>query len=125
GLYHVMSWLGVQTVFDHADYRLLSRRAVAYLREFNEANLFLRGVVPLLGLRSAVVCYERRERLAGESKYPLRKMIEFALNGITSFSVRPLRVITALGFTVSLACVLLAAWALAVKLLTNSTAPSW
>lgn len=125
GFYRLMSMLGVQTVFDHADYRLLSRRAIAHLREFNEANLFLRGVVPLLGLSSAVVRYERHERLAGESKYPLRKMIEFALNGITSFSVRPLRVITALGFAVSLACAIFAAWALGVKLLTDSTVPGW
>lgn len=123
--YRLMSLLGVQTVYDHADYRLLSRRAIRYLAQFGEANLFLRGVVPLLGLRSCVVHYDRRPRMAGESKYPLAKMIEFALNGITSFSVRPLRVITVLGIAVSAACAMLGAWALGVKLLTDSTVPGW
>lgn len=123
--YRLMSLLGVQTVYDHADYRLLSRRAIRYLAQFGEANLFLRGVVPLLGLRSCIVHYDRRPRLAGESKYPLAKMIEFALNGITSFSVRPLRVITVLGIAVSAGCAALGTWALGVKLLTDSTVPGW
>jgi glycosyltransferase involved in cell wall biosynthesis len=123
--YRLMASLGVQTVHDHADYRLLSRRAVRHLLQFTESNLFLRGVVPLLGLRSTVVHYERRARLAGESKYPLAKMIEFALNGITSFSVRPLRLITALGFAMCLACLVLAAWALAVKLTSLDAVPGW
>jgi glycosyltransferase involved in cell wall biosynthesis len=125
GFYRLMSWLGVQTVHDHADYRLLSRRAVRHLLQFTEANLFLRGVVPLLGLRSTVVRYERRARLAGESKYPLGKMIEFALNGITSFSVRPLRLITALGFAMCLACLALAGWALVVRLASSDAVPGW
>lgn len=123
--YRLMAALGAQTVHDHADYRLLSRRAIAFLSDFREANLFLRGVIPLLGLRSCVVHYDRRARLAGESKYPLAKMIEFALNGITSFSVRPLRVITMLGIAVSAACLALAAWAVVVKLFTDSTVPGW
>lgn len=123
--YSLMGRLGVHTVHEHADYRLLSRRAVRCLEQFSEANLFLRGVVPLIGLRSAVVRYDRRPRMAGESKYPFRKMLEFALNGITSFSVAPLRAITFLGFAVSFACILLAGWALAVKLFTNDAVPGW
>lgn len=123
--YTLMARLGVHTVRDHADYRLLSRRAVRCLEEFSEANLFLRGVVPLIGLRSTVVHYDRRPRMAGESKYPLRKMVEFALNGITSFSIAPLRAITFLGFAVSFACILLAVWVLAVKVFTSDTVPGW
>ncbi|GAB2582442.1 glycosyltransferase family 2 protein [Ramlibacter solisilvae] len=123
--YKLMNALGVQTIADHADYRLLSQRAIRYLGQFGEANMFLRGVVPLLGLKSAVVHYERRPRLAGESKYPLVKMIEFALNGITSFSVKPLRLITALGFSVCFACLALAGWALAVKLMSPDAVPGW
>lgn len=125
GFYRAMSALGVRTVFDHADYRLLSRRAVDYLDQFGEANLFLRGVVPLLGLRSCTVTYDRRARFAGESKYPLRKMLEFAWNGVTSFSIAPLRAITFVGFAVSLACVFLAAWALIVKLTSPYAVPGW
>jgi glycosyltransferase involved in cell wall biosynthesis len=123
--YRAMRLLGVQTVFDHADYRLLSRRAVKYLGRFNEVNLFLRGVVPLLGLRSAVVHYDRHARLAGESKYPFAKMLEFALNGITSFSSAPLRAITLLGFAVSLVCLVLSGWAVAVKLTSANAVPGW
>lgn len=123
--YRMVSGLGVPLVFDHADYRLLSQRAIRYLDRFNEANLFLRGVVPLLGLRSCIVHYERRPRLGGESKYPLRKMVEFALNGITSFSTVPLRAITVLGFSVSLGCILLALWALAVRLASADAVPGW
>jgi polyisoprenyl-phosphate glycosyltransferase len=123
--YRAMSALGVQTVFDHADYRLLSQRAVKYLEQFSEVNLFLRGIVPLLGLRSSVVHYDRHARFAGESKYPLRKMLEFALNGITSFSIAPLRAITLLGFAVSLVCLLLSGWALAAKFLSTSAVPGW
>jgi polyisoprenyl-phosphate glycosyltransferase len=123
--YRTMKALGIQTVVDHADYRLLSRRAIQYLDQFNETNLFLRGVVPLLGLRSAVVHYNRRARFAGESKYPLRKMLEFALNGITSFSTAPLRAIALLGFSLSVACLLLACWVLAVKILSSDAVPGW
>ncbi|NUO72426.1 MAG: glycosyltransferase family 2 protein [Frateuria sp.] len=123
--YRMVSALGVPLVFDHADYRLLSQRAIRYLDRFNEVNLFLRGVVPLLGLRSCIVHYERRPRLAGESKYPVRKMVEFALNGITSFSTVPLRAITVLGFSVSIGCVLLALWALAVRLASPDAVPGW
>jgi polyisoprenyl-phosphate glycosyltransferase len=123
--YRLMSALGVDTVFDHADYRLLSQKAVRHLAQFTEANLFLRGVVPLLGMRSDVVHYDRRPRAAGESKYPLAKMIEFALNGITAFSVRPLRLITVLGFVLCLCCLGLAGWAVAVRLLSAHAVPGW
>lgn len=123
--YRLMALLGVKVVFDHADYRLLSRRAADYLQQFSEANLFLRGMVPLLGLRCATVRYDRRPRLAGESKYPLAKMLEFAWDGITSFSVTPLRAITLLGFALSLGCLMLGGWALMAKLLTDDAIPGW
>ncbi|MES3002699.1 MAG: glycosyltransferase family 2 protein [Pseudomonadota bacterium] len=122
--YRLMAGLGVRTVHDHADYRLLSRRAVQHLQRFKEVNLFLRGVVPLLGLRSVVVRYDRRTRFAGESKYPLLKMLEFALNGITSFSIAPLRAITATGFLVAFGCILAAGWALAATF-AGHVLPGW
>ena len=100
GFYRVMNALGAETVFNHADYRLLSRRALEGLAAFKEVNLFLRGIVPLVGYPSAAVEYERGERFAGESKYPLKKMPSFAMEGITSLSVKPIRYITALGFLI-------------------------
>lgn len=96
--YRLMNAFGAQTIFNHADYRLMSKRAIEGLEEFKEVNLFLRGIVPLIGYKSDIVTYERGERLAGESKYPLSKMLSFAFEGITSFSVKPIRVITAIGF---------------------------
>ena len=98
--YRLMNALGAETVFNHADYRLLSRRALEGLSQFREVNLFLRGIVPMVGYRTDVVTYERGERFAGESKYPLKKMLAFALEGITSLSVKPLRLITGLGFSI-------------------------
>ena len=89
--------MGVDLVYNHADYRLMSRKALGYLGQFGEVNLFLRGVVKLIGLPTTVVTYDRQERFAGESKYPLRKMLAFALDGITSFSVTPIRWITYTG----------------------------
>ena len=100
GFYRVMNALGAETVFNHADYRLLSRRALEGLAAFKEVNLFLRGIVPLVGYPSAAVEYERGERFAGESTYPLKKMLSFAMEGITSLSVKPIRYITALGFLI-------------------------
>lgn len=100
GFYRAMQFLGAETVFNHADYRLMSRRAVEGLAQFDEVNLFLRGIVPMIGYPSAVVEYERGERLAGVSKYPLKKMLSFAMEGITSLSVKPIRFITVLGFLV-------------------------
>lgn len=109
GFYRVMNLLGAETVFNHADYRLMSRRALEGLSRFKEANLFLRGMVPMIGYRSGTVEYERGERFAGESKYPLKKMLAFAMEGITSLSVKPLRMITGLGALIFLiAAVMLA-----------------
>lgn len=102
GFYRLMNFLGAETVFNHADYRLLSRRALDGLSEFKEVNLFLRGVVPMIGYTTATVEYERGERFAGESKYPLKKMLSFAMEGITSLSVKPIRFITGLGFLIFL-----------------------
>ena len=96
--YKIMNFLGAETVYNHADYRLMSKRAVKGLMQFKEKNLFLRGIVPLVGYKSDKVYYERSKRFAGESKYPLKKMIAFAVDGITSFSVKPIRYITTLGF---------------------------
>ena len=102
GFYRLMNSMGAETVFNHADYRLMSRRALEGLAEFKEVNLFLRGIVPMIGYRTATVEYERGERFAGESKYPLKKMLSFAMEGITSLSVKPIRMITGLGFLVFL-----------------------
>lgn len=100
GFYRLMNTLGVESVFNHADYRLMSRRALDGLAQFKEVNLFLRGIIPMIGYRTDTVEYERGQRFAGESKYPLKKMLSFALEGITSLSVKPLRLITGLGFLV-------------------------
>lgn len=102
GFYRVMNALGAETVFNHADYRLMSKRALEGLAQFREVNLFLRGMVPLVGYRAGTVEYERGERFAGESKYPLKKMLAFAVEGITSLSTKPLKLITALGFLIFL-----------------------
>ncbi len=100
GFYRFMERMGVDIVYNHADYRLMSKRALNALSEYREVNLFLRGIVPLIGFRTATVEYERGERFAGESKYPLKKMLAFAFDGITSFSVRPIRLITVLGILI-------------------------
>ncbi len=102
GFYRLMNVMGANTVFNHADYRLMSKRALEGLAEFKEVNLFLRGVVPMIGYSFDVVYYERGERFAGESKYPLGKMLSFAIEGITSLSTKPIRMITGLGFLVFL-----------------------
>lgn len=98
GFYKVMEAMGVNIVYNHADYRLMSKRAIQELENFKEVNLFLRGIVPMIGFKTDIVEYERSERFAGESKYPLKKMISFALDGITSLSIKPIRFITSLGF---------------------------
>ncbi|MGN1004568.1 MAG: glycosyltransferase family 2 protein [Oscillospiraceae bacterium] len=102
GFYRLMNAMGAETVFNHADYRLMSRRALEGLAEFKEVNLFLRGIVPMIGYTTATVEYERGERFAGESKYPLKKMLSFAMEGITSLSTKPIRLITGLGFLIFL-----------------------
>ena len=105
GFYKMMKMLGVDIVYNHADFRLMSKRAVKELMNFKEYNVFLRGMVPLVGFKNDIVYYERNERIAGESKYPLKKMLSFALDGITSFSVKPIRMVMSLGviiFTLSI-----------------------
>ena len=98
--YKILEKMGVEITYNHADYRMMSKRAVEALAQFEEVNLFLRGLVPMVGFKSDTVTYVRNERVAGESKYPLKKMISFAVEGITSLSVKPIRFITALGFVV-------------------------
>jgi len=102
GFYKLMRAMGVETVYNHADFRLMSRRALAGLSEFREVNLFLRGIVPLVGFRHTTVTYERGERFAGTSKYPFKKMLSFALEGITSLSIKPIRMIASLGLLIFL-----------------------
>ena len=104
--YKLMNAMGAEVVYNHADYRLLSKRAAEYLESFSEVNLFLRGIVPLIGFKSDKVYYERGERFAGESKYPLKKMLAFALDGITSFSVKPLKIISVIGILMAVVSVI-------------------
>lgn len=122
--YRFMTFMGVESINNHADYRLMSRRAVEELLSFKEVNLFLRGMVPQVGFKSAIVTYKRGERLAGESKYPLSKMLAFAINGITSFSVRPIRFITGLGMLIFVCSILGLFWLLGLKL-TGHTVAGW
>lgn len=125
GFYRLLSWMGVETIENHADYRLMSRRAIEGLREYGEVNLFLRGIVPLIGFQSSIVYYDRKERTAGESKYPLTKMLALAWNAITSFSVVPLRIITVLGAIVFVASMAVSLWVLWVRLFTAEALPGW
>jgi len=105
--YKILAKLGVEITYNHADYRLMSRRAVEALESFKEVNLFLRGLVPMVGFKSDIVTYKRNERVAGESKYPLKKMLAFAIEGITSLSVKPIRLITWLGVTMFLVSIIM------------------
>ncbi len=123
--YKLMAALGAESIDNHADYRLMSRRAIECLKQYNETNLFLRGIVPLIGFKSEIVTYNRSPRLAGESKYPLRKMVALALDGITSFSVIPLRIITLIGFVVFLVSMGLTAWVLWARFITHRVLPGW
>ena len=124
GFYKVMRFMGVDIIENHADFRLMSKRALQWLKKFEEVNLFLRGIIPLLGLKSDIVYYDRKERLAGESKYPLKKMLGFAWDGITSFSVTPLRFITLLGIGVLVVSLVLSIWAIIAKL-SGSAVSGW
>lgn len=124
GFYRFMQAMGVDIVYNHADYRLMSRRAVEALGQFSEVNLFLRGIVPLVGFQSAQVPYERGERFAGESKYPLKKMIAFAMDGITSFSVKPIRMILLLGAVVFFVSVVMLLYFL-IRKLAGHTVDGW
>lgn len=124
GFYKLMKILGVDIVYNHADYRLMSRRALEALDKFSEVNLFLRGMVPLVGFKSTTVEYERNERFAGESKYPLKKMLYFAFDGITSFSVKPIRMILSVGILIMVVAVAFLIYALVAKI-TGNTAAGW
>jgi glycosyltransferase involved in cell wall biosynthesis len=125
GYYWVLGQLGVEVMFNHADYRLLSRRVIDALAQYGERNLFLRGIVPQLGFDSAVVHYDRSERFAGETKYPLKKMLAFALEGVTSFSAAPLRAITLFGLCVSVLSFAGGIWTLWEKLVNDTGIPGW
>ena len=118
--YRFMKLMGADVVYDHADYRLMSSRVLKELAGYREVNLFLRGLVPLIGFRSCKVYYERHERFAGKSKYPLKKMLAFAVNGITSFSTKPLKLITGAGFLMSLISAAAIIWAFVVKIIGHS-----
>ncbi|MBP3651237.1 MAG: glycosyltransferase family 2 protein [Clostridia bacterium] len=122
--YRLMKGLGVDITYNHADYRLMSNRALNALAEFREVNLFLRGLAPLVGFQSDVVYYDRSERFAGESKYPLKKMLAFAIDGITSFSVKPLRLITSVGFVIFVVSLFMLLYAL-VAWITGKTVAGW
>ncbi len=123
--YGLLSAMGAKTIFNHADYRLMSRRAVEALRGFREVNLYLRGIVPLIGFRSAIVEYERSTRFAGGSKYPLNRMVALALDAITSFSIVPLRLISLMGFVVFAGSMAVTVWALWVAIATDRAIPGW
>ncbi|MGG7161874.1 glycosyltransferase family 2 protein [Clostridium baratii] len=120
GFYKFMNVLGVDVVYNHADYRLMSKRALEGLSEFKEANLFLRGIVPLIGYKHTTVEYERHERFAGESKYPLKKMLNFAWDGITSFSIKPIRIITSLGFCIFIVSLIALIYSFISKIMGNA-----
>jgi glycosyltransferase involved in cell wall biosynthesis len=122
--YKLMSTLGVDMIYNHADYRLMSKRVLEGLSQYKEVNLFLRGMVPLIGYKYSIVEYERHERFAGESKYPLKKMIAFALDGITSLSIKPIRLITGLGFAIFFAGGIALIYSLVVKFI-GHTVTGW
>ena len=122
--YTLMNALGAEVVFNHADYRLMSRRALEGLSQFSEVNLFLRGLVPLVGFPSTTVEYERAERMAGESHYPLSKMLHLAVDGITSLSIKPIRIIAGLGIVFSLVGLIGVVWAI-VAFALGSTVAGW
>lgn len=124
GFYKVMKFLGVDCVYNHADYRLASKRVLDELENYREVNLFLRGMFPLIGFKSAVVYYERKERFAGESKYPLKKMLNFAWDGITSFSVKPLRLICILGLVIFLISMVVMAYSV-IRKIAGDTVDGW
>ena len=125
GFYRVLSMVGVTTIYNHADFRLMSRRAIDALRDYREVNLYLRGIVPLIGYRHEVVEYDRLARFAGESKYPVKKMLSLSINAITSFSVSPLRFISILGFVIFAGSIVVSSWALCVAMFTDRAVAGW
>lgn len=124
GFYKIMKWMGVDIVFNHADYRLMSKRVLEQLEDYKEVHLFLRGMIPLIGYPSDNVYYERHERFAGESKYPLKKMLAFAFDGISSFSVKPIRFIVWLGFLVFFGSLIMLAYSV-IQFMIGDTVPGW
>ena len=124
GFYKFLNAMGVEVVYNHADYRLMSSRAVKELEKFKEVNIYLRGMVPFVGFKSTSVPYVRNERIAGESHYPLRKMLSLAVNGITSLSVKPIRIITALGFAIAIISFVAVIWSF-VSFFVGSTIAGW
>ena len=122
--YKLMKWMGADTVYNHADYRLVSSRALKEFANFKEVNIFLRGMFPLVGFKSTCVYYERHERIAGQSHYPLKKMLALAFDGITSLSIKPIRIITGLGVFISLAAFALIIYAL-VSYFTGNVVSGW
>ena len=122
--YKLMALMGVKTVYNHADFRLMSRRAVEHFSQYKETNLFLRGMMPLIGYQTDNVYYDRKERVAGESKYPLKKMLALAFNGISSFSVKPISMITGLGLFIIVCSVFAAIYAL-ISYFPGSVVPGW
>ncbi len=124
GFYSFQKKMGLETVYDHADYRLLSARALDLLSEYGESNLFLRGIIPQIGLDNSIVKYERHERVAGESKYPLKKMISFSVDGITSFSAKPIRIIFMTGLILLLIDIIVALYVLSAYFYHN-TVSGW
>lgn len=122
--YKLMALMGVKTVYNHADFRLMSRRAVEQFSQYKETNLFLRGMMPLIGYQTDSVYYDRKERVAGESKYPLKKMLALAFNGISSFSVKPISMIMGLGIFIIICSILAAVYAL-ISYFTGSVVPGW
>lgn len=120
--YKLLNWMGVETVYNHADYRLLSNRVLIEFSKFEEVNIFLRGMIPLVGFKSTSVYYERHERIAGESHYPLGKMLGLAFDGITSLSIKPIRMIMGLGFIIAFASFIGVIWSVVCALLGNTVA---
>lgn len=125
GYYYLLSKMGVNIVFNHADYRLMSSKTIEALSRYEEVNLFLRGIIPTIGFSTSEVYYDRAERFAGESKYPLKKMLALAVDGITSFSAVPLRFIAGVGFMIFIFSMLISLWALGVRLFTDDAIPGW
>lgn len=123
--YKLMNVMGVKVVFNHADFRLLGKNAIVNFLEYEEQNIFIRGIIPLMGFKSANVYYKRKERTAGESKYPVKKMLSFAWEGITSFSIVPLKLITTIGFLIFIVTVIMGIYILSIVLFTDKAIQGW
>lgn len=124
GFYKFMNIMGVEVVFNHADCRLMSKKALEGLNNYKEVNLFLRGIVPQIGYKTDIAYYERNERVAGDSKYPLKKMLSFAIDGITSFSIKPLRMVTTIGFIILILSFIMLIYSLIMKI-TGNVVEGW